>query len=123
MVLSFSIVRSFVMRTPAAEKAISTSAGVAAIVFKASPSFIIFDVQFSVESNNCNSCFPILLKLELLLVEQLKAFVFEWIGFSNFSCNVKGFSSKVSGLSSECEELDSDLPSSQKRLVIIILDG
>ncbi|GBN41799.1 hypothetical protein AVEN_192460-1 [Araneus ventricosus] len=101
---------------------LSAPADVEGIVFKASPSFKIFDDRFPVESNYCNSCFTILLKVELLLVEQRRTFVFEWIAFYNFSYNVQDFSSKVSVLySSECEELDSDSSSSQKSLVIIIL--
>ncbi|GBO26142.1 hypothetical protein AVEN_229889-1, partial [Araneus ventricosus] len=66
------LARSFVMNNPAAENALSASPDVVGIVFKASPSFIIFDDRFSVESNNCNSFFPIFLKLELLLVIQRK---------------------------------------------------
>ncbi|GBN08747.1 hypothetical protein AVEN_9911-1 [Araneus ventricosus] len=121
MLLSFSLIRSFVLNKSAAENSLSLSADVG-IVYKASSSFVIFDDRFSVESNNCNSCFPILLKLELLLVEQSKTFVFEWIAFSNFTYNVKDFSSKVSGLSSsKGKELDSDSSFSQKSLVIIIL--
>ncbi|GBO19239.1 hypothetical protein AVEN_107075-1 [Araneus ventricosus] len=54
MLLSFSLVLIFVMNNPAAENALSASAHVEGIVLKASPSFIIFDDQFSVESNNCN---------------------------------------------------------------------
>ncbi|GBO16181.1 hypothetical protein AVEN_80695-1, partial [Araneus ventricosus] len=79
-------------------------------------------ILHNAESNNCNSGFPILLKLELLPVEKFKAFVFEWIAFSNFTYNVKDLSSKVSGLSSfECKELDSGSSLSQKSLVMIIL--
>ncbi|GBM65858.1 hypothetical protein AVEN_248041-1 [Araneus ventricosus] len=77
MLLSFSLVLGFVMNNPAAENALSASADVGGIIFKASPSFIIFDEQFSVESNNCNSCLTILLKLELFLVEQRRTFVYE----------------------------------------------
>ncbi|GBM94112.1 hypothetical protein AVEN_237386-1 [Araneus ventricosus] len=99
MLLSLSLVLNFVMNEPAAENS-PTSADVEGIVFKASPSFIIFDDRFSVEPNNWNYCFTILLKLELLLVEQRWTFVFEWITFSNFSYNVKDFSSEVSVLSS-----------------------
>ncbi|GBN73715.1 hypothetical protein AVEN_86694-1 [Araneus ventricosus] len=58
------------MKNLSEENAPSASADVGGIVFRASPSFIIFADRFSVESNNCNSCFTILLKLELLLVEQ-----------------------------------------------------
>ncbi|GBL81066.1 hypothetical protein AVEN_83141-1 [Araneus ventricosus] len=109
------------MNNPAAENFLSASADVEGIVFKAPPSFIKFDDRFSV-SNNCNSCFIVLLKKELLLVGQHWTLVFEWITFSNFSYNVKDFSSKVSVLSSsECEELDSESSSLQKSLVIIIL--
>ncbi|GBM69288.1 hypothetical protein AVEN_86624-1 [Araneus ventricosus] len=96
------------MNNLATENALSASAD-GGIVFKSSPSFIIFYDRFSIGSNNYNSCFTILLKLELLLVEKRKNFVFEWIAFSNFSYNVKDLSSKVPVLSSsECEELDSD---------------
>ncbi|GBL98725.1 hypothetical protein AVEN_8625-1 [Araneus ventricosus] len=112
------------MNNPATENSLSASAEVEGIVSKTSPSFMIFVDRFSVESNNCNSYFTILLKLELLLVEQRCTFVFEWITFSNFSYNVSDFSSKVSVLSySECEDLDSESSSPQKRLDIIILDG
>ncbi|GBN76723.1 hypothetical protein AVEN_149757-1 [Araneus ventricosus] len=97
------------MNNQATENSFSASEEVEGIVFKASPSFITFVDRFSVESNNCNSCITILLKLELLLVEQRWTCVFEWITFSNVSYNVKDFSSKVSGLScSECEDLDSE---------------
>ncbi|GBM50511.1 hypothetical protein AVEN_174030-1, partial [Araneus ventricosus] len=103
------------MKSPAAENSLSASADVEGIVFKALHSFIIFDDRFSVESNNCSSYFTILLKLELLLVEQHWPFDFEWITFSNFSYNIKDFSFKVSVLSSsECEELDSESSSPQK---------
>ncbi|GBO31407.1 hypothetical protein AVEN_127487-1 [Araneus ventricosus] len=97
------------MNNPAAENALSASAD-GGIVFKDSPNFTVFDDLFSLESNSSyNSCFTILLKLELLLVEQRRTFVFKWIAFSNFSYNVKDSSSKVSGLSSSgCEELDRD---------------
>ncbi|GBL83387.1 hypothetical protein AVEN_110694-1 [Araneus ventricosus] len=70
MLLSFNLVRGFAMYNSSAENALSASVDALEIVFKASPSFIIFDDRFSVVSNNCNSCFPILFKLELLLVEQ-----------------------------------------------------
>ncbi|GBN35584.1 hypothetical protein AVEN_183897-1 [Araneus ventricosus] len=116
MLLSFSLVLNFVMNNPAVENAVSASADVGGIVFKASPSFIIFDDRFSVEANNSNPCFTILHKLELLLVEQRRAFFFEWIAFSNFSYNFKDFSSKVSVLSSsECKELASDSYSSENK--------
>ncbi|GBN55307.1 hypothetical protein AVEN_58562-1 [Araneus ventricosus] len=119
MLLSLSLVLSFDMNNPAAENARSASADVGRIVFKASPSFIIFDDGFSVESNNCNSCFTFSLKLELLPSEQLKTFVFEWIAFYNFSYNTRDLSSKVSVLSSsEYEELDSNSPSSQESLIL-----
>ncbi|GBM84759.1 hypothetical protein AVEN_249895-1 [Araneus ventricosus] len=67
---------SFVIKNPVAENALSASAGVGGIVFTVSTSFATFDDRYSVESNNCNSCFTILLKLELLLVEYLRTFVF-----------------------------------------------
>ncbi|GBO09306.1 hypothetical protein AVEN_20677-1 [Araneus ventricosus] len=76
------------MNNPAAENALSTSADGGRIAFKTSPSFIIFDDRFPVESNNCNSCFTILLKLELLLVEQRRTFVFEWIAFSRSTLKI-----------------------------------
>ncbi|GBM17997.1 hypothetical protein AVEN_207241-1 [Araneus ventricosus] len=111
------------MNNPAPENAFSASLpNVGGIVFTASASFIIFDDRFYFESNNCSSYFTIVLKLELLLVEQRRTFVFEWIAFFNFSYNVKDLSSKVSVLSSsKCEEFDSDSSSSQKSPVIIIL--
>ncbi|GBM14318.1 hypothetical protein AVEN_128373-1 [Araneus ventricosus] len=122
MLLSLSLVLSFVMNNTVAENALSALADVRAIVFKTSRSFILLDDRISVESNNYNSCFTILLKLEVLLAKQRRTFVFEWIAFSNFSYNVKDLSSKVSELSSsECEELDNHAPSSQKSLIIIIL--
>ncbi|GBM59805.1 hypothetical protein AVEN_10014-1 [Araneus ventricosus] len=121
MLLSLSLVLSFAVNNPAAENALSASADVGGIAFKASPSFI-FNDRFSVESNNCNSCFTILLKLELLLVEQCKIFIFEWIAFSNLSYYVKDLSFKVSVLSSsECEELDNDSSSSKNCPIIIIV--
>ncbi|GBM07158.1 hypothetical protein AVEN_15411-1, partial [Araneus ventricosus] len=70
MPLSFCLFLTFVMNNTAAENALSATTHVGGVVFKASPSFIIFADRFSVESNNCNSCFNILLKLKLFLVEQ-----------------------------------------------------
>ncbi|GBN00913.1 hypothetical protein AVEN_8383-1 [Araneus ventricosus] len=52
MLLSFSLVLSIVINNPAAENALSAPADVGGIVFKASPSFIIFAERFSVQSNN-----------------------------------------------------------------------
>ncbi|GBL98236.1 hypothetical protein AVEN_174046-1 [Araneus ventricosus] len=109
--------KRFVMNNTAAENALSASDDVVANVFKASPSFIVFDDRFSVESNYCNSCSPILIKLDPFLLQQRKITVFEWITLSNFSYNVQDFSSKVSCLSSECKKLDSDSPLSQKALL------
>ncbi|GBM13979.1 hypothetical protein AVEN_152397-1 [Araneus ventricosus] len=107
MLLSLNLVLSFITNNLATENALSASAD-GGIVFKSSSSFIIFYDRFSVGSNNYNYCFTILLKLELLLVEQRRNFVFDWIASPNFSYNVQDFSSKVSVLSSsECEELDS----------------
>ena len=57
MLLSLSIVPNFVMNIPVAENAFSALTDVGGIVFKASHNFIIFEDYFSVESNNCNSCF------------------------------------------------------------------
>ncbi|GBN79022.1 hypothetical protein AVEN_218254-1 [Araneus ventricosus] len=100
MFLSLCLVLSFVVNNPAAENALSASTDIGGMVFKVSPRFLIFDDLFSVESNNCNSCFTILLKIELLLVEQRRTFVLEWIAFSHFSYNVKNLSSKFSVFSS-----------------------
>ncbi|GBO28697.1 hypothetical protein AVEN_123478-1 [Araneus ventricosus] len=99
MLLSLSLVPTFVMNNPAAENALSASTDVGGIVFKDSPNFIVFYDLFSVESiSSYNSCFTILLKLELLLVEQRRTFVSEWIAFSNFSYNVKDSSSSFRAL-------------------------
>ena len=104
MLLSLSVVLNFVMNIPAPENALLASSEVAAIVFKVSFNFIIFHDRFSMESKNCNSCLTILLTLESLQNEQrMRAFVFEWIAFSNFCSSVNDLSSKVSMLSSsEC---------------------
>ncbi|GBM14033.1 hypothetical protein AVEN_209930-1 [Araneus ventricosus] len=59
-----SLVLSFVMNNPAAENVLSASADVGGIVFKASPSFIIFDDRFSVESNS--SVFTIFVQIKSL---------------------------------------------------------
>lgn len=66
------------------ENALSGLAHVKGIIFKASLNFILCHDPFTVDSINYNSCCTILFKLELLLVEQLKAFVFERNTFSNF---------------------------------------
>ena len=66
---------------------LSVSTDVRETILKTS-SFITYEDQFFVESNNYNFCL-ISLKLELLLFEQHKIFAFRWITFLIFRLALK----------------------------------